>query len=121
MFSYNCRLQFLKELRKHSEQHLRVSAQPNKKNFQGQLNMIYCQSGLSFSKVYPGFTLLSIFLRDLSDRITEGLQIFCHGFQKYKEGDMTAANQTPATVAEGAKDCNELFYQKKSTLSFKTL
>lgn len=82
--------------------------------------MIYCHSGLSFSKVYPGLTLLSTFLRDLSDRI-EGLQIFCHGFQKYKEGDATAANQTPATAAEGAKDCNELFYQKKSILSFKML
>jgi len=60
-------------------------------------------------KVSPGLTLLSVFLTDLNDGIAEGLQIFCHVFQQYKGGDMTAANQTPATVAEGAKNCDKFF------------
>lgn len=71
-------------------------------------------------KVYPGLTLLNIFLRKLNDEIAEALQILCHRFQEYKEGDMTADNQTLATVAEGGEDCNKLF-QPKSIFSFRTL
>lgn len=96
-----------------NKKHHRVSAQLNKKNFAGPVKHDLLSEWVrlfeGILKVYPGLTLLNIFLRDLNDGIAEGLQIFCHRFQEYKERDMTAAKQTPATVAEGAKDCNKLF------------
>lgn len=57
--------------------------------------------------------------RGLNDGTAEGLQIFCHRFQDNKEGYMTAANQTPTTVVEGAKDCSIL--ATPSQFCFKTL
>lgn len=83
--------------------------------------MIYCQFFKGSLKVYPGLPLLGIFLRDLNDGIAEGLQIFCHRFQDDKEGDMTAANQTPETVTEGAKDCNKLFQLDKVNSQFQNI
>ena len=93
-----------------NKKHHRVSAQLNKKILQDHdLLSEWVKLFRGSLKVYPGLTLLNIFLTDLNDGIAESLQIFCHRFQEYKEGDMTAANHTPTTVAEGAKDCSKLF------------
>lgn len=94
-----------------NKKHHRVSAQPHKKKFAGPVKHNLLSERVELFKenlkVYSGLTLLSIFIGDLNDGVAEGLQIFCHRFQEYKEGDMTAVNQILATVTEGAKDCNK--------------
>lgn len=105
---------FLNNLEKTvNKKHHRVSAQLHKNKFAGPVKHNLLSERVKLFKeslkVYPGLTLLSIFVRYLNDGVAEGFQIFCHRFQEYKEGDMTAVNQTLATVAEGAKDCNKLF------------